>query len=325
MVAKPVKSPTAFWLGDNAGMVVKVAVITGWDRSGSTILANILGSTPGVITLGEINNVWERGFGDDLMCSCEQRFSRCELWRPIAQGAFGADLSGVAARAKKAMDPLGNAWLLERRLPRAVQRDRSRSAAYAGLLGSLYRSAHAHTAADLLVDSSKIPWHAAVAYELEGCEVYILHLVRDPRGVAYSHGKSIRYDVDNERPRYMAKHGLTESSAAWVYRNRLTESTWKGERRYMLMRYEDFVASPTEELRRFFEWVELDGASPIFHGDHTVDVGLVHNISGNPVRFSHGPVEIKADDAWRTGLPIDKQRLVRAVTWPHMAHFGYRR
>ena len=101
MEARPVKSPTAFWLGDIAGMVVKIAVITGWDRSGSTILANILGSTPGVITLGEINNVWERGFGDDLMCSCEQRFSRCELWRPIAEGAFGVDLSGVAARANR--------------------------------------------------------------------------------------------------------------------------------------------------------------------------------------------------------------------------------
>ena len=146
--AKPVKGITAFYREDFTGMVVKVAVITGWDRSGSTILANILGSTPGVITLGEINNVWERGFGDDLMCSCEQRFSRCELWRPIAEGAFGADLTGVAARAKRAMDPLGNAWLLERRLPQAVQRDRSRSAAYAGLLGSLYRSAHAHTAAE---------------------------------------------------------------------------------------------------------------------------------------------------------------------------------
>jgi hypothetical protein len=306
-------------------MVVKVAIITGWDRSGSTILANILGSTPGVVTLGEINNIWERGFRDDLLCACEQRFSRCELWHPIAERAFGADLPRVAARAKKAMDPLGNAWLLERHLPLALRRDRSRSAPYARLLGSLYGSAHAHTAAQLLVDSSKIPWHAAVAYELEGCEVYILHLVRDPRGVAYSHGKSIRYDVDAERPRYMARHGLTESSAAWVYRNRLTEATWKGERNYMVMRYEDFVASPSQELRRFFAWVGLEGASPTFHDDRTVEVGLVHNISGNPVRFRHGPVEIKADDTWREGLAIEKQRWVRAVTWPHMAHYGYRR
>jgi hypothetical protein len=306
-------------------MVVKVVVITGWDRSGSTILANVLGSTDGVVTLGEINNIWERGFGADLLCSCERPFSRCELWRPIAEGAFGANLSGVAERAASAMEPLGNSWLLKRRLPTGSHRDPQTARPYADLLGPLYRSAQAHTSARLLVDSSKIPWHAAIAYELEGCEVYILHLVRDPRGVAYSHGKSVRYDVDAERPRYMARHGVTESSAAWVYRNKLTEATWKGQPRYMLMRYEDFIASPWAQLRRFFDWVGLEGATPPIHGDNTVDLKPVHNISGNPVRFRKGPVELKADDAWRDGLSIWKQRWVRATTWPHMAHFGYGR
>ena len=142
---------------------VKVLLILGWDRSGSTILANVLGSTPGVVTLGEVNNIWERGFGLDMTCGCEAQFSRCEFWTPIATSAFGADRAWVTVQGRRAMARLGNTMIVKRRIPLVDRLDAPAADAYRQLLDPLYRAAASHTRARLLVDASKTPWHAAIA------------------------------------------------------------------------------------------------------------------------------------------------------------------
>lgn len=302
--------------------MTKVLVIAGWERSGSTILANVLGSAPGVVTIGEINNIWERGFARDLLCACGEPFSRCESWRPIAERAFGSDFDWVSDAAASAMRRMGNTWLITRRLPFYGGHDRGRGDEYARLLDPLYHAAARHTGAALLVDASKSPWHAAVAYDLEGLDVHVLHLVRDPRGVAYSLGKDVRYDTDDERSILMDKHGAGKSSAAWVYRTRLIESTWRHKPRVSFLRYEDFVAAPRTTIRSLLDRVGVDTA-PVFHDEHEVTMELSHNVSGNPVRFQYGSVRLRADEVWREQLPPAKRRSVELVTWPLMAKLGY--
>jgi len=298
-------------------------VIAGWGRSGSTILANVLGSAPGVVTLGEINNIWQRGFGDDLLCSCGEPFSRCPMWRPVAGRAFGNDVKKVALRAAQASTGLGNTWLIKRRLPGLAPRVAHRADDYAELLGTLYTAAAAETGARLLVDSSKSPWHCAVAASLPGVEVSVLLLIRDPRGVAYSLRKKVGYQTGGSQI-YMDQHSATASSLAWVYRNRLVEWEWRDDPAYLQMRYEDFTADPRGQLARIQELVGIGDASPVFAGPNEVNVTPSHNISGNPVRFQNGTVTLRADDAWRGALPKSIQTYVRAITWPHMSHFGYR-
>ncbi len=144
----------------------RILVIAGWGRSGSTILANILGSTAGVVTLGEVNNLWERGFGDDLNCSGGEPFSCCPAWKPIAASAFGEPAAEVAGQARTASRRLGNTWLIQRRLPGWGPRVTGRADRYAELLAHLYHAAFAETGARLLVDASKSPWHCAVAASL---------------------------------------------------------------------------------------------------------------------------------------------------------------
>jgi len=301
----------------------KILVIAGWERSGSTILANVLGSADGVVTLGEINNIWERGFGANLMCACERPFSECAVWRPIATAAFDEDRSAVARRAAAAIAPMGNTWLIRRRLPWLGRHQTERSTPYAELLAPLYAAAGDVTGARVLVDASKSPWHAAVAYNLDEFEAYVVHLVRDPRGVAHSLRKTVRYDADDTKDIYMDRHGVTKSSLAWVYRSRLIESTWRDKPRFMLLRYEDFVAAPRGAVAHMLEWMGLPDLDVPFSAEDEVEVRLSHNVSGNPVRFRKGPVRLSSDEEWRTALPRATARYVRAITWPHMRHFGY--
>ncbi len=304
--------------------MTKIIVIAGWERSGSTIIANALGSAPGVLSVGEINNLWDRGFGSNLLCSCERPFSECDQWRGIAEAAFGVDRHTVARRAAEAIVPLGNTWLLRRRLPLIGSRQDGIEAPYGELLTRLYGTIAEQSQARVMVDASKLPWHAAVAAGLDDFEVFVLHVVRDPRGVAYSHRKRVRYDTDDDKALYMDRHGVTFSSLAWVYRNRLSEWEWGDTGRYLRVRYEDFIADPAGTLRGVFEFVGEPELSVPFTEDGRLQLSPSHNISGNPSRFQQGPVTLRVDDAWRKALPRWVAAYVRLVTWPHMTHYRYR-
>ena len=74
---------------------------------------------------------------------------------------------------------------------------------------------------------------------------------------------------------------------------------------------------------RILRWTGIADAVPPFHGDRRVQLSVVHNISGNPVRFARGSVELKADEGWKTDLTRREQRYVSLLTWPLLRRFGY--
>ncbi len=98
--------------------MVKVIAIAGWDRSGSTILAEVLGSADGVVSVGEVNNLWQRGILDNHLCGCGEPFAQCAMWSEVMRRAFpGERPTEVANRAIKAMSSLGNLALARTTLP----------------------------------------------------------------------------------------------------------------------------------------------------------------------------------------------------------------
>jgi hypothetical protein len=68
---------------------VKVAFIGGWGRSGSTLLASMLGEVPRMTPVGELRYIWERGLHDDELCGCGERFGECPFWQAVGREAFG--------------------------------------------------------------------------------------------------------------------------------------------------------------------------------------------------------------------------------------------
>lgn len=297
--------------------MTKIIVITGWDRSGSTIIASALGSADGIVTVGEITNVWERGFGQDRQCSCGEPFSRCGFWSPVAAAAFDDTGEAVAARAARAMQDLGNLQLVQRQL-RGKGDALTGSAEYGHLMAQVYSAAADVSGASVLVDSSKKPWHTAVAMGLDDFEVFALHVVRDPRGVAFSFQKQVQYDEEEA----MARHSPTFSSLAWAYRNRLTEAEWGESSQYLRLRYEDFVSDPRSSLTDIFEMLGHAGPLPLNAEDELV-LTPSHNIAGNPARFQTGTIQLRLDDAWREKLAPGTRRYVSALTVLQRRRYGY--
>ena len=164
----------------------KVLFVAGYVRSGSTLLDRLLGSVEGAISIGESSLVWERGFRRNLACSCGEPFRMCPFWNDVADVAFGGMASLDVEAVLHARRRIDRWWRIPQMLTRAhgrrFERDRD---TYVRHLDKLYSGIAEVGGADLIVDSTKEPSHGLLLLAA-GLDLRTVHLVRDPRAVAYS-------------------------------------------------------------------------------------------------------------------------------------------
>ena len=305
---------------------MKVLFITAFGRSGTTLVDQILGQVDGFHSLGEAQYVWDRGLERNLLCSCGSAFRECPLWGPLA-GELAAGLDDDALRSlARLRDRQGPLRTLARSALRGSLPDRSAWERYRERTGALYRSIHRATGSRVLVDSSKSPAHGLVLASIPGVELYVLHMVRNPRAVAHSWRKKMVYDGSGGEPMYMARLSLRHSSVSWIGWNAAIELLWRRRReRYMLLRYEDFVARPRQSLEAVLSLRGEERAALPFTGERTVELDTIHSVAGNPNRFATGPVEIRSDEAWKGAMAPSRQLAVASLTWPLLPRYGYLR
>lgn len=298
---------------------VKVLYIAGWGRSGSTILTSLLGQVPGVFAGGELRYVWERNLQGGHDCGCGRAFLECDVWREVLER------SG-ATRVEHDMPALLAASAGDRAIPALLTRRGThglldRMGPGVATLRRLYGAIHEVTGSRLIVDSSKVPSYGAFLARVSGLDVRVLHLVRDPRAVAYSWlRKKMQRDVGRE----MLRRSAFESGWRWAVRNAEVRLFWKtGEARFLRMRYEDVIDRPEMALRRILDFAGEPDARLPFVAPGVAEMQPTHSSSGNPDRFQAGRIELRRDDAWRSGMRRRDRLTVTALTWPQLLSYGY--
>jgi hypothetical protein len=295
--------------------VTRVVYVAGTGRSGSTLVAQLLERRAAAVHVGELRYVWERGVGANHLCECGRPFRECPFWTAVLARAYGDDGSATAARiaalAPRA-DRIRHAVTSLVRVPPDL---RSALDEYRALLAPLYDAVAAEAGVDVVIDSSKDPSYLYVVGAL-GLDLATLHLVRDPRAVAYSWTRTrvrpeIHWQVEYMRtiaPRRAARNWLVYHAAIEAFTRRHPPST--------RLRYEDLVRSTESSVAAVGTALGLPERSP---GGEVSG----HSISGNPIRFGSGTVTVRADDEWRSALPTADRRLVTAITAPLLRHHGY--
>jgi hypothetical protein len=166
----------------------------------------------------------------------------------------------------------------------------------------------------VVVETSKRAGDAALLRLVPGVEAHFIHLVRDPRAVAYSW-----------RKREASGHGGAATARDWLAFNFLDGAIRRraGPHRSMRVRYEDFAARPRPTVETVLGLLGESVPSVPFQDDHTVVLGSNHTVLGNPVRFTAGPIELRNDEAWRIHLPTSDRLAVTALTLPLLIRYGY--
>lgn len=309
----------------------KVLSIVGPGRSGSTIIASVLGEVPSVVSAGEVRWLWRRGVLDQRPCGCGEPPARCTQWSPVLEHVFAGRCGpggGPETVLKEVLDAQREVAARRNRL-RVLRSASTTTTTWPSL--SVLRAVTAEavgslactTGSDLVVDTSKRAQDAAVLAGSRSVDHFVLHLVRDPRAVAYSWGRAKSSTTDPDA-RKMGTRGPVSSASRWMenaigaelLRRRLPADRW------MDLRYEDFVAAPAATIAAVLGFVGIDRQAPFISAD-TVILGANHIVAGNPSRFRTGEVRIREDDEWMRRMAPRDRLWVDAIVLPLLARYRY--
>lgn len=297
----------------------RILYITGWLRSGSTLLGNVLQELPGVLHVGELHFLWRNGVlgsGTNSSCGCGVTLLDCPLWSAALEGVGSVNLAATAHR----MVTLQHALLRTRHTRARLAEGRGRVRTAPGVVEALettariYRTLSEGEGERLIVDSSKCPAEAAALLGRADIDTRILHIVRDPRATALSFRSAKDY-IDPMTP--------ARSSAQWTAFNSASELVGvAAPGRYLRLRHEDLCRRPQETVSEVLRFAGLDDASPVD------EVGKVllrgnHTVTGNPDRLRHGMSRISLDERWRTKLATRDTVVATAAAAPLLKRYGY--
>jgi len=217
----------------------------GAGRSGSTILGIALGNCDGVVYAGEMDK-WLRRAGDPPLGGEEREL----FWRAVRERVdVSPALTGKVARCLEASSAPFRMrfWGSQRKLRRP----------YREFAGELYRAISRVASAPQVVDTSHFPRRARELQHVEGIELYLLFIVRDPQSVVASWDRD-----DVVEPRFTmlqtnAYMWLTHLISLFVFLRHPRE-------RRLLVRHEDFVADPAAVVRDILDCMGSSAPLPDF-------------------------------------------------------------
>ncbi len=240
-------APESAPLGPPVGVVdPKVIYVMGAGKSGSTILGVTLGNCEDTVYTGELFS-W-------LVRSGMPVFDRAELrrfWREVGpdvdpEGLFGNNVVRALERSGSVFRV--HIWPARRRL----------RARYRRVMRNLFRAIARVAGVNHIVDTSHFPLRARELRKIEGVEVYLVFLIRDPRSVVASYTRHV------EAGRLRRSLAVLRTNAElWLtyFLSMLVFLSHPRERR-VLLRYEELVENPEGVIREVLERFSLPSAIP---------------------------------------------------------------
>jgi hypothetical protein len=316
--------------GRGAEGLTDVVYITGYPRSGTTILGSALGEADGVFHAGEIRFLWERTLVHGVRrCGCGEPVTGCQLWKRVladvaaeVSGSRSGDLVKLGATVhgwqRQGVWPGNERALIDGTLTGPAAEGAER---YAAVLSSLYGRISDATGASVIVDSSKWVGDAALLRTVPDVSPFIVHITRDPRAVALSRQRKLmtRHGMMNSLRR---RWSVASDSLEWSRVTLMSEALLRSGRAGVSIRYEDLMSNPagmTRELR--------DAGLPIgdvpFIGRDAIVLGTNHTLGGNRSRFVRGQARLQVDARWGSELRATDRLIVSALTIRTRRRYGY--
>jgi hypothetical protein len=308
---------------------IDVIFIGGMPRCGSTLLGNIIGSMEGHIHLGEVFYLWNDISKNNYLCSCGEVIQKCKLYSKVydrLKENYGENrISGFGG--------LRNSWsstyetVIDLILQKDLSRDQKR---YTRALADVYRTAAEVSRSDVVVDSSKFLADASLLLRSPLFNVTVLHLVRDPRGVANSWMKkkerrdSIGENSESQLPVYSPLYTIFK----WAQWNLSYEIASIMYEKFIQVKYENICLEPKREIKRIEKFYnkktyEMKKNVRKVIKDGKAKIGSSHAVRGNPDKMEDGWINIKEDKSWKESTSGKIKKIVKISLLPLMKKYNY--
>lgn len=303
-----------------------VAYVGGAGRSGSTLLALLLGQMPGFVAAGGVGNLWERGLRQNYLCGCGVAFEDCAFWTRVGEQAFGGwDAVDVDEMLRLKVEVARYRHWLWHRGPELRPSFTAKVETYASHLARLYRAIRSVSGQRVVIDTSHEVMSALLLLRVPGVEGRIIHLVRDSRAVAYSLSRRVVRAESTEGQTLMPRYAAAPASLEWVAANVPFHLMPIRALPRLRVNYEALTAAPANEIQRVaaFSGQELAPVALAALRRDSVTLSDNHMVSGNPHRLGRTSVRVRIDDEWRRAMPSRDRLVVTALTAPLALAYGY--
>ncbi|MEP3374501.1 sulfotransferase [Maribacter dokdonensis] len=258
-------------------------------RSGSTLIENILSKSPQMVSVGELyllgGHINKSGPGSawDWNCSCGASLKDCDFWKNVYEKL---NISNpIAIKNTKIDYPKG--------IDRNLQERENQKVVL--LMNQIYETVFNITNCSVLIDSSKEPFHGTSLYKNSSYNFKFIYLKRDLRAVSIS------------RKKWRKKYNKEEMS---LFKLLLANFSHRIKCRIMLknvdkkdvfnLNYEDFFKNPQQTLNDMSSFFGFNS----YNIPQYMELNNDHTIAGTPNRFEKR--RIKYDDRWHS---ISKKHL----------------
>jgi len=305
-------------------MKKKIVYIAGYGRSGSTLLDIILGSHPEATNLGEVGNLFDLFCDKTSFCSCGTKYEKCDQWSEVLKRSF-PDVSRNTLQYYKKVQHTIEKWTNLHRLlmPNSQVKERR---IYTKFIGELLSGICNTLGNGILIDSTKnsypFAWRALALYRLCGLDVRLIHLVRDGRGVINSkikgNNKKMKIGLHGKEP-FSAYRGLI----GWILSNLFVIITrmFLPKGCYHLVRYEDLILNPDNELNKMGQFLHLDFSEVIERIQDGKVFNVGHLVAGNRITEKK-TISIETRSVKDVRLAPHIKFLYYLLGWPIIAYLG---
>lgn len=295
--------------GDGLSYVVYIAAAS---RSGSTLLAELLGNCRETVSVGEMRHLQKYMSSEPLpksyvdpegarKCSCGAALLDCEFWRrvelesgvSIAESKLKSNASRSTRRIIQGMYMIGGPILV--RLVSKFFSSVHDELEVASRCFSLFEAACYIGNARVVIDSDKDMYHYLLLHVVNPHAIKLIFLTRDGRGVVSSETRGVR------GKRFDLAHGTAVSQASKLWVRSMRKILILSQRTSTLSRikikYEDLCRQPKEIVGRICEGLDLS-----VNCDECLEVNkMQHGVGGSPGRFDFkGNVQL--DTSWHNQL-----------------------
>lgn len=302
--------------------MIKILHITGVGHSGSTLLATLLAQSPEVASYGELGQLPKSFVDAPHRCSCGQLVPDCLYWKDVVN-IWKSSLSGLVISEHAEKLRYLQAQCLKSLKSGHDEPSGNDIACLVEEIDMLYETLCTRENVSCLVDNSKNVGRAALLAAYSRNNIRILHLVRDPRGVVWSHRKS-RANKPGMVEGLRKGRSVKNTTKRWVRDNRLVkklDSKYKDT--VMTLRYEDLICNTLNSLERISEFsgMNFQGASDLLHLNRGLEAP--HMVAGNMSVRMKPITELALDKSWQANLKICERLWIVMRAHALMIKFGY--
>lgn len=300
----------------------KVLFIAAHSRSGSTILDRLLAQVDGAFTTGELRYIWQRSFIENQLCGCNSKFNECSVWNEIIEkSCLDIELANRLNNISRDVDRFIQIPRILNPSLRSSSFDNKLSEYVSGI-GRVYNSIQEVIKPEFIIDSSKSPSYAMLLSLIPEIDLHYIHLVRDSRAVAYSRMNAKKRPEIHWKEEYTAVTPPYKSALQWNIIN-YTLGLLDRKHSYSLVKYEDFIRNPEQTISNIVRDIGVSNKNISFIQGSNANLKTDHTLSGNPMRFTVGDIELRQDERWKEGLHKKNKFIIESLSRYMLKKYGY--